>query len=223
MEPNRLAIVIPAYNEEGAIGDVITELKCVLKDTLPIVVVNDCSSDQTSKIAQQHGAIVVDLNVNHGYSKAIEKGLDFVVAELEVDYILTMDADGQHDPLSIKNLLESDFLGDCDLVVGQRNETARFAEKLFSLYFSFRFDISDPLCGLKVYRRDLYSEFDKFETYDSIGTEILTSSLLKGKVVKEFPINIRDRFNGNPRFGGAFKANKRILFSLINTMLKFGK
>lgn len=217
MVSNQVAIIIPAFNEERSIGNVIKELIGVLGSDTLIIVVNDCSSDNTAGVAKEAGALVVDLNTNHGYAQAINRGLAYCSSELDVDYLLTMDADGQHDPRSVQLMIQSMLADDVDLIVGQRQESARFSEWLYCKYFSHRFEILDPLCGLKVYRTKLYKEYGTFETYDSIGTELLTWALLKGFNIQQVPVNIRSR-QDEPRFGSLWSANKRIFFSLIQTI-----
>ncbi|PSW23320.1 hypothetical protein C9I94_17020 [Photobacterium swingsii] len=221
MESDRLAVVIPAYNEESTISNVVKEIFDVLGKDVNVIVVNDCSKDATSKLSLDAGAIVLNLESNHGYAKAIEKGLDYATEHLNVTYLLTMDADGQHDPRSILAIYKKAVDGNCDLVIGQRPTCARFSERLYSLYFKFRFKITDPLSGLKLYKTSLYRHFGIFETYDSIGTELLTCSLINNRKVSQVPIVIRDRKDSSPRFGSFWTANFRIIASLFHTIKKF--
>ncbi|MEZ8788970.1 glycosyltransferase family 2 protein [Vibrio splendidus] len=223
MEPDRLAIIIPAYNEQDTIGNVVEEIFDILGADVNIIVANDCSKDSTSKLASEAGATVLDLESNHGYAKAIERGLDYAAEHLNVAYLLTMDADGQHDPRSIPAMYEKAKDDDCDIVVGQRPTCARLSERLYALYFRFRFKINDPLSGLKLYKTSLYKQHSHFESYDSIGTEILASALVRGKVVAQVPIVIRDRQDTAPRFGGMWRANSRIFISLLNTIKNIDK
>jgi glycosyltransferase involved in cell wall biosynthesis len=218
MAPIQVAIIIPAFNEGRSIGNVIEELIATVGKYVIPVVVNDCSSDDTANVALKAGATVVDLQKNHGYAQAINQGLKYACSELDVDYLLTMDADGQHEPVSVQLLIESMITDEQDLIVGRRPKTARFSEWLYGKYFSLRFSIADPLCGLKIYKKVIYQEYETFETYDSIGTELLTWTLLKGFKVSQQSINIRDRLDA-PRFGSTFAANKRIFFSLMHTII----
>ncbi|PML04866.1 hypothetical protein BCT86_14490 [Vibrio breoganii] len=223
MESNRLAIIIPAYNEQDTIGNVVKEIFDILGLDVNVIVANDCSKDATSKLASAAGATVLDLESNHGYAKAIERGLDYAAENLGVDYLLTMDADGQHDPRSISAMYQKAIDDNCDLVVGQRPSCARVSERLYSAYFKFKFKfkVNDPLSGLKLYKASLYKQHGYFESYDSIGTEILASALVRGKMVAQVPIVIRERQDTAPRFGGMWKANARIFISLLNTMKRY--
>jgi len=214
----QVGVIIPAFNEGKSIGNVIEELIAIAGKDVTVVVVNDGSSDDTENVAMKAGAIVVNLQENRGYAQAISEGIEYACAELNVDYLLTMDADGQHDPKSVQLLIRTMIAGELDLIVGCRLKTARFAEWLFRKYFTRRFNISDPLCGLKIYKKGVYQEYGIFETYDSIGTELLTWALLEGYKVNEMPVKIRARGDA-PRFGSLWSANKRIFLSLIKTML----
>lgn len=222
MEPTRLGIIIPAYNEQDTIKSVIKEIFIVLSSKVHVVVVNDCSTDETSASALDAGAIVLDLKYNQGYAKAIENGLNYAIANLSIDYLLTMDADGQHDPQSIFAVYKKAIDDDCDLVIGKRPMYARFSERLYSIYFRLKFNISDPLSGLKLYKCSFYREHNFFESYDSIGTELLSLAINNSKVIRQVPISIRERQDDMPRFGGYVKANIRIFISLCRTIYRFG-
>jgi len=215
MAPNQVAIIIPAFNEAMSIGLVISELVDIIGEHT-IVVVNDCSSDDTAVVARDAGALVVDLKTNHGYAGAINQGLLYACSELDVKYLVTMDADGQHDPYSVKSLILSILKEDIDLIAGYRTKSARFSEWLYAKYFNYKFGIIDPLCGLKAYGRDIYESYGSFETYDSIGTELLTWAILSKYNIQQLPVNIRSR-KDEPRFGSSFSANKRIFSSLLKT------
>ncbi len=215
MAPSKIIIVIPAYNEAKTIGSVVKELNEIINQSIEIVVVNDCSNDKTAEIAKNSGANVLDLKVNHGYSRAIDKGMDFAVYKLKADYVLTMDADGQHDPYSVNSLISNIY--DNDIIIGKRPRFARISEWMYGRFFYHKFKISDPLCGLKIYKASIYKMYGKFETYSSIGTELLTWSLLNGLKVSESDIKIRPRLD-EPRFASTFKAEKTIFESLLKTI-----
>lgn len=220
MESISLAIVIPAYNEESSIGNVVREIFSVLDIDFKIVVVSDYSSDNTSIIASNAGALVLDLKENHGYGGALNQGFQYVRDNIRPKYILTMDADGQHDPRDIQPMYSSAIANNFDLVVGKRPSSARFAEKLFAIYYQYKFNIADPLSGMKLYKADIYDEYSTFENFDSIGTELLTSTLLLGGKTGQVSINIRDRVGTSPRFGSIWNANKRIFLALIRSIYR---
>ena len=104
-------------------------------------------------------------------------------------------------------------------MVGNRNKKARIAEYLFSFYTTLLWNISDPLSGFKAYKIKLCKKIGYFDSYDSIGTEILLFALKNGMKVIEHDIKTKQR-KGKSRFGSFFKANFKIIRSLT---LSFSK
>ena len=95
----KVLALIPAYNEEKTLGGVLTATQPFVDGML---VVNDGSTDRTSQIARAHGAIVVEHVINRGLGAAI--GTGFATARrLRAEVVVTLDADGQHDPAEIRN------------------------------------------------------------------------------------------------------------------------
>ncbi len=224
MEPTQVAIVIPAYNEAGTIGEVINELNNeLIEHNFTVFVVNDCSKDSTSSLATQAGAIVIDLKSNHGYSRAIEQGLNYVASlGSKFDYALTMDADGQHHPTSVKQVIELLESNKPTMIVGNREKYARFGEWLYGKAYHRLLGIIDPLCGLKAYSVPAYREIGLFETYDSIGTELMVRLIQNGATYQSIPIIIRER-TGEARFGNGFKVEFRLLKSLYYSIKNYIK
>ncbi len=119
-ESRTISIVIPAHNEEGAIGDVLARLR---QETLPgvieIIVVDDGSTDRTGEIAEQAGVRVLRHPHNRGYGAALKTG----IKQASGDYILTMDADGQHRLQDVAKLCAAVGLAHSpDCVIGNRTQ-----------------------------------------------------------------------------------------------------
>ncbi|EHR79127.1 glycosyl transferase [Thermococcus litoralis DSM 5473] len=108
-------IIIPAYNEELTIGSVVA----LAKKYGDVLVVDDGSKDRTSEIAQKAGAIVIRHEVNKGKGAALKTGFGYALAN-GYDVIVTIDADGQHNPDEIPLLLKPILEGEADLVIGSR-------------------------------------------------------------------------------------------------------
>lgn len=213
MARSDVAIIIPAFNEEKSIFFVI---KKSLKYG-DVIVINDGSNDNTKIISESAGAIVLNNKKPGGYDNALNKGFEFV-ANKNYHFAVTIDADGQHDPLCIPKLLNKIRLG-FDLVIGKRQKKARISEHIFSFYTQNFWNISDPLSGLKAYKLEIYHELGYFDSYYSIGTEMLLFSLKSGFKVCEETIEVKPR-EGKSRFGNLIKANYKILKSFI---LSFSK
>lgn len=109
-------VFIGAYNEERTVGAVIDDVKTV---TSNIVVVDDCSSDQTGTIARQHGAVVLRHILNRGKGAAIRTGTAYALVH-GADTIVHFDADGQHHAKDIPALIAPLVRGEVDVVLGSR-------------------------------------------------------------------------------------------------------
>lgn len=207
MERHRVGVVIPALNEATTIAEVV---RGVLADGTPIVV-DDGSRDETSSLAAAHGAVVVRHLNNLGYDRALDSG--FVrAAELGCDLVVTMDADGQHDPTLLRTFIRALDDG-ADVVVGVRDRRQRLAEHVFAWFGRWLWGIRDPLCGMKGYRIGVYRDLGHFDSYGSIGTELAIFGARTRRRIAEVPVRTRDR-DGAPRFGRRLGANLSIFRAL---------
>lgn len=119
-------IIIPAYNEEKTIGDVV---KNSVKYVDKVVVIDDCSTDKTAEIAEKSGAVVLRHIVNRGLGGALNTGIKKAIA-MGAGAIITIDADGQHDTAKIPELISPIKNNYADFVVG-----SRFLQKQEMPYF----------------------------------------------------------------------------------------
>ena len=212
MERSQIGIVIPALNESATIERVV---KAAGIYGLPIVV-DDGSDDNTSDIALNAGAIVARHPQNCGYDCALNTGF-IKAAELDVDLIITMDSDGQHDPALVQTFVDEIVAGG-DVILGIRNERQRFSEHLFAWYTNIRFGIKDPLCGMKAYRKSVYESLGYFDSYGSSGTELMIHAARNNFIVRQVDIEVRER-QGQSRFGQVLAANYKILNALLFSLL----
>jgi glycosyltransferase involved in cell wall biosynthesis len=208
-----VAIVIPAFNEESTIGSIVS---AVTPYGIPIVT-DDASSDRTALFAKQAGAVVVSHDRNLGYDASLESGFG-QANQLGVNYAITIDADGQHNPALISTFISALEKGS-SVVVGVRPSPARWGEYVFSLYTRLRFGLRDPLSGMKGYDMLIYRKLGHFDCYSSIGTELALYALRSGKTFTEVPIPVRARTDA-PRFGNGIRANYRILRSLLFGLIR---
>jgi glycosyltransferase involved in cell wall biosynthesis len=114
----RLLILIPAFNEERAVGGVVKEVRAAVPGT-PILVVDDCSADATRSEARLAGAQVLALPHHLGLGGCVQAGYRLAY-ELGYDYVIRVDGDGQHDPRDIPVILKALEHGDCEMVIGSR-------------------------------------------------------------------------------------------------------
>ena len=118
MSENKLLILIPAYNEAGAISDVVGEVRSAMPG-VPVLVVDDCSADATVPLARAAGARVLALPHHLGLGGCVQAGYRLAF-ELGYQYVIRVDGDGQHDPRDIVNILEALERENCEMAIGSR-------------------------------------------------------------------------------------------------------
>lgn len=209
----KLTIVIPAFNEEKTIRNVVNEVICY---GIPIVV-DDGSMDDTARIAAEAGAVVVQHAGNFGYDCALNSGFEKAKL-LDSEIILTFDADGQHSASLIENFVTA-IDGGADVVIGIRNRTGRFTESIFSWISTKFWGIKDPLCGMKAYRTEVYRSLGHFDSYNSIGTELCIFAAKQDFVIEQIPFQVQERVDKS-RFGWAIHANWKIFRAAVLGVLR---
>ena len=146
-----LMILIPAYNEEGAIGSVIKEVHSVMPG-VPVLVVDDCSSDATKNVAAAAGANVLPMPYHLGLGGCVQAGYRLAF-ELGYDYVIRVDGDGQHDPKFIPKILEALEKEQCEMVIGSRfmNGAGRHSGFLRAAGIVFFRLVLRPILGKEVH------------------------------------------------------------------------
>jgi glycosyltransferase involved in cell wall biosynthesis len=182
-------IVMPAYNEEGAIGSVLDSLHA--EGFHDIIVVNDGSKDRTADVARSKGAVVLNHPTNMGLGAALNTGLRAAL-EFGADCAVTFDSDGQHDPRAVKKLIES--LEEADLVIGARKFVGIPLHKRignFGLNLITRMlggPLVDSQSGMRAFnRRALESIKIRSRRYE-VSSEIAIAAKRKGLRIKEVPV-----------------------------------
>lgn len=197
----KLLIVIPAHNEEASIVPVVRDLI----DNYPqydYVVVNDGSRDKTAALCRQNGFNLIDLPVNLGLAGAFQTGLRYA-AEHGYDCAMQMDADGQHKPEYIAEMLTALEDGN-DIVIGSRFLTVKKPKTLrmagsYIISWSIRLTtgraICDPTSGMRMFNRAMVQEFAENLNY---GPEPDTISYLikNGAKVREVQVIMGERTAG---------------------------
>ena len=114
----KLVAIVPAWNESGAIGEVVDEIRNY-DATIDVVVIDDASTDDTAEVAELHGATVLRLPFNIGIGGAVQTGFRFALDE-GYDAAVRLDGDGQHAASEIPKLLQPIEAGEAELVIGSR-------------------------------------------------------------------------------------------------------
>ena len=194
-----IAIIVPARNESVVIRSVLTEL---LEQNYKVVCVDDGSTDTTSQIARQCGAIVVSHAINLGQGAAIETGFELIRRGLvNCTYVATFDADGQHDVSDIRKMADCLDTGGYSLVLGSRfldeksnvpiikSLLLRSAAKLTSV--SRRIHISDTHNGLRMLTKDTVKMFHLREAGYAHADEFIKLIANLKLPYFEVPVNVK--------------------------------
>jgi glycosyltransferase involved in cell wall biosynthesis len=203
-------VIIPAYNEEEAIGGLLDELKQNVPD-LDLIVINDGSTDQTNLKARKRGVKVLDLPCNLGVGGAVQTGFRYAYA-LGYDYVIRIDGDGQHPPSEIPKLIRAMHEGDADLVIGSRflgersfvSTWFRFVGiKSLALFLSVicRRRVTDPTSGFWIVNRRLLFYFANDYPTEYPEPEAIALLRRYGYNYKEQAVNFRPRLAGQSSIG----------------------
>jgi glycosyltransferase involved in cell wall biosynthesis len=208
---NRIALVMPAWNEESAIG------KTVLSYLAhgDVVVVDDGSTDTTATVAANVGAYVVKLDENVGYDRALMSGMAYAWSQ-GYQVAITVDADGQHYARDVEYFVERIANG-ANVVVGKRPEFQRVAERIFSVFATRFWGVTDPLCGMKGYDLAVFSESDFKCEDETVGTKLLAIAIRRRLCVEQHQISVGKR-RGASKFGTGVRPNVKILFAMFNSI-----
>ena len=209
MEKSKVAIVIPALNEAKTITPVIAGVR----EYGIVIVVNDGSTDDTEEVSRNAGAEVVTHPQNKGYDIALYSGFS-KAAELGREFIISIDADGQHNPKYMVQMLQAIYSGESKLALAYRDKSARCAEYLFRIVAKRKYGINDILCGLKAFHVDLFREYGQIMKQQTMGTGLAIHSTRAGNRPVQIPIIIEDRLD-TPRIGRIFKANLLIFKGML--------
>jgi glycosyltransferase involved in cell wall biosynthesis len=205
-----VAVVIAAFNEEGAIGPVVEGLPATVGGlAAAVIVVSDGSVDATGKEAREAGALVCEVPVNRGQGAALRLGYR-LAREGGATYIVTTDADGQYNPAEIESLMEPILAGRADFVTGSRTlgseETKDPVRKLGVRVFALTISvltgqrISDTTFGLRAMRAEVTGAV-LLEQPQYQASELLIGVITHGFKVAERPATIHRRQIGKSKKG----------------------
>jgi hypothetical protein len=204
-------VIIPAYNEEKRIASVIAGVRASLADA-EVVVVDDCSRDNTAVEARQAGAIVVSHPFNMGYGAAIQTGYKYA-RDKEYDYLVQLDADGQHDPSCIPALLAPVVAGAADIAIGSRflgdSYRPSFSRRLGMAIFRrivtqvTGMSVTDTTSGFQAFNRDVIRFFatDIFPV-DYPDADMLITLHRAGFRMTEVPVRMVENCEGKSMHSG---------------------
>ena len=233
----KILVILPAYNEEENIGQLLDKLKNYEKrDLYDILVIDDGSKDRTAEIVKEKGVQVLSQVFNMGYGAALQTAYKYAKNN-GYEYVFQIDADGQHDVANIERLiaemgcLKEDNSDYPDIIIG-----SRFLEGSESFYMSrlkmvaigfFRRIIkkntgvvlTDPTSGLQGLNRKAFCFYAEYGNFDLKYPDMnmIIQMLLLGFKITEFPAIMHERAAGVSMHTGILKVGKYMLLMSLST------
>jgi len=184
-----ISAVIPAYNEEETIAEIV---RGAVRHVDEVIVIDDGSTDGTADLAREADARVVSQD-NSGVLKATQRGL----REAGGDVIVTLDADGQHNPEEIPKLVKPLLEGEADMVMGERPDFPHFSEWLITKLVELKVECGDASTGFRAIKGNIAQQLD-LHGECTCGTLVLEAHQ-HGARVTSIPISIKEREHGKRR------------------------
>ena len=192
----KIAILICSYNEEKTIRNVVLEASKIGK----VFLIDDCSQDMTKEKISDLNIYYYKNNRNIGYERSLERGFKIVLKK-NYDFLITMDADGQHEIKSVKKIISR--IKNFDILIGSRKKKNNLLEKILSFFSNKYLGIDDILCGLKAYRLRKFLK-DKNKLKNIIGTKYLFYGIINNLSISQVEISCNKREVGKSRYHSSF-------------------
>jgi glycosyltransferase involved in cell wall biosynthesis len=182
MKDTPILALIPAWNEAARIAPIVEATRAYL----PVLVVDDGSRDDTSAVAEAAGATFIRHPQNQGKGVALKTGFAWAL-ERDYEAVLTLDADGQHDPADIPKFLAAYEAGAGELIVGRRDFSKMPFPRLYSnpfgswlLSLALGMRIYDNQSGYRLHSRRLLENLDLATTGFELEVEVIVQAVCKG-------------------------------------------
>lgn len=188
-----VCILVPAFQEEARVGSTVERVSEYCEN---VVVIDDGSSDATADAAEQAGATVIRLPENRGKGVALQTGFEYA-REKGYDVVITLDADGQHDPAAIPDFIETHERTGHPVLIGDRMEDRTnmpFVRRLTNMFMSWLLSreigqrVPDTQCGYRLYRCDVIPELSSVAPGYAAESEILFYLSRAGATIGAVPL-----------------------------------
>ena len=233
-QPDSLLVIVPAFNEQDAIAEVVRSVHQHVPG-IPVVVIDDCSADDTILTARQAGAEVLALPHHLGLGGCVQAGYKLAY-ELGFQYVIRVDGDGQHDPCDIPRIFEKLKTSGCEMVIGSRfvaeNGSHTGAVRSLGIRF-FRLvlrpilgkAVHDPTSGFVGVNRKALAVFSRSFPLDYPEIEALVVLQRRRFRFEEVPCTMHPRTTGRSSIT-AFKSLYyifHVLMGVFVNVLKFDR
>lgn len=226
---DKVLVVIPAYNEAENIEKVLKEIKKDI-DYADILVINDCSKDNTYEIVKKNGVKCITNVFNMRYAMAVQVGIKYAYQN-GYDYVIQMDGDGQHIASEAEKLYKEAKNTNADIVIGSRyikdmgypcplfrRIGTKMFEKMIKLFTKRR--IADPLSGFQCLNRRVIEKYAKIGNYPEFpDANLVIEMLLTGYKIVEVPVKMRLRESGESMHSGIIKPIKYMIEQLYTCII----
>ena len=197
---DNIEVVIPVYNEEDTIVQVLADIRNVLGNTCRIIVVDDASQDKTAQLAKENDAEVIVHPYNIGNGASIKTG----IRHLKAEFVLLLDGDGQHLACQIPRLLEE--IDRYDMIIGARDFSSPTLRNIANIFYNqfasyvTQFKIKDLTSGFRLLRREVALKFlYLLPNGFSYPSTITLAFLRTGRLIKYVPISCSKRKAGKSK------------------------
>ena len=203
--------IVPALNEEGAIADLVEELRSEAPG-YDVLVVDDGSTDATASLAREAGAIVLSHAFNLGIGGAVQSGYRYAFLH-GYEVAVQVDGDGQHDPAQLPELEKALHGGEAEMVWGSRflagagypvGSLRRIGQKMFAKLVSLitRYPVTDPTSGFRMTNRRGIELFARDYPHDFPEVEAILMVHAHDMSMREVPVTMRPRTHGSSSLAG---------------------
>ncbi len=220
MEP-KVAVVIPCFNEELTIGKVVDDFRRALPEA-GVYVFDNMSADRSAEIAAEHGAAVRRVKMR-GKGQVVAQ----VMASVPADVLVVVDGDDTYPAEAVGELLAPVLADEADMVVGTRMQT--YSDKAFRplhvmgnrlvrglINLIFRSKLTDIMSGYRAFTAELARNVPITAVGFEVETELTLQALYNGFVIKEVPIEYRERPAGSNSKLRTFRDGARVLWTIFN-------
>ena len=215
LEKNKVIILIPSHNEIKTLEKICLEIK---KLRLKFLVIDDASNDGTLLWLKKKKINYIKNKKNIGYESSIIAGINYIIKNFDSKYLITFDADGEHQTKDLIRVIKRLKHKNVDMVIGNRDRFNRLSEHILSFLFFIKFGVKDPLSGFKAYSVQKLKKIKNKINAKFYLVDIITLFKTKNFSIKNIHIKTKRRTDKS-RVGNILFTNIKIL-SLLRFILK---